>query len=862
MFSFTPIRVRRFESVPALPEPLVPLLEIANNLGWSWHHESVDLFARIDPKLWHATKHNPLMLLRRCSQTRLEQLATDESYLFLLQTVQRHLTEHHPSPGWFEARHPSASDATIAYFCAEFGLAECFRNYSGGLGILAGDHLKSSSGLGVPLTGVGLLYSRGYTQQEIDKSGFQQDYSPDLDLYNLPLRRIIAEDESQVVVSVEFPGREVKLGLWELLVGRVRLILLDANLPENSQEDREITSQLYGGDQVTRIKQELVLGVGGRRALARLGITPSVRHMNEGHAAFQALEQIRMSIEADDLSFQEALVANAAGNLFTTHTPVPAGIDRFPNELAREYLAPLAPGLRVEVEDLLRLGHVKPDDAHEEFSMAVLALHTSQRANGVARLHGRVSRAMWSELWPQTPVQDVPIGHVTNGVHLMSWIGVDLAELLDRYLPPRWRSHPEEHEVWSGVEQIPEEELWRVHDTRRHRLVRYLRGLYEDRVKRNGETLNSPPPEEVFDPNALTIGFARRFATYKRADLVFSNAERLKRLLSDAERPVQLVFAGKAHPADLAGKELIQKIIQFARENGLERRVFFAENYDMEVARHLVQGVDLWLNTPRRPMEASGTSGMKAAINGVLNCSISDGWWDERPSAAVGWTIGNGEEYSDRDYQDRIESERLYDVLEHQVVPTFYKRENDVPEEWVRMMKHSIRELAPRFNSHRMLQDYSDQYYVPAHLHAQRLAADGFKAGRALCEYLNTVRANWPAVRIEEVQAETQSPIHVQRPLSVAAQVTLPEAITPQMVKVQACFGPIDNRGEIANIAAVDLTLEQELTGGRYRYVCELSVEQTGVHGFALRVLPDHPDLAQSFVPGLVVWEPAGSPGE
>ncbi|MCA9647922.1 MAG: alpha-glucan family phosphorylase, partial [Myxococcales bacterium] len=331
MFSFTPIRVRRFESVPALPEPLVPLLEIANNLGWSWHHESVDLFARIDPKLWHATKHNPLMLLRRCSQTRLEQLATDESYLFLLQTVQRHLTEHHPSPGWFEARHPSASDATIAYFCAEFGLAECFRNYSGGLGILAGDHLKSSSGLGVPLTGVGLLYSRGYTQQEIDKSGFQQDYSPDLDLYNLPLRRILAEDESQLVVSVEFPGREVKLALWELLVGRVRLILLDANLPENSQEDREITSQLYGGNQVTRIKQELVLGVGGRRALARVGITPSVRHMNEGHAAFQALEQIRMSIEADGLSFQEALVVNAAGNLFTTHTPVPAGIDRFPN---------------------------------------------------------------------------------------------------------------------------------------------------------------------------------------------------------------------------------------------------------------------------------------------------------------------------------------------------------------------------------------------------------------------------------------------------------------------------------------------------------------------------------------------------
>ncbi|MEZ4229155.1 MAG: alpha-glucan family phosphorylase [Polyangiaceae bacterium] len=750
--------MRRFESVPALPEPLLPLLEIAQNLGWSWHHESLDLFARIDPKLWHSTKHNPLLLLRRCSQERLEQLATDESYLLMLETVLRHLTQHSMPPGWFEARHPNVDWCRIAYFCAEFGLAECFRNYSGGLGILAGDHMKSASGLGIPLTGLGLLYSRGYTQQQIDRAGMQHDYSPDLDLYNLPLRRVLGDDGNQLSVDVEFPGRMVKLGLWQVQVGRVKLILLDANVPENSPEDREITAQLYGGDQVTRIKQELVLGVGGRRALARLGIEPTVRHMNEGHAAFQALEQIRMTIEAHDLSLHEALCVNAAGNLFTTHTPVPAGIDRFPMDLVRQYLSPLAPGLRVDVEELLRLGRANPDDPYEEFSMAVLALKTSQRANGVARLHGRVSRAMWSELWPHTPVQDVPIGHVTNGVHVMSWIGVELAELLDRYLPPRWRSHPEEHEVWTGVEQIPEEELWRVHDSGRHRLVRYLRGLYEERVKRNGEALTSAPAEEVFEPHALTIGFARRFATYKRADLVFSNTERLRRLLSDPERPVQIVFAGKAHPADLAGKELIQKIIRFARENGLERRIFFAENYDMEVARHLVQGVDLWLNTPRRPMEASGTSGMKAAINGVLNCSISDGWWDERPSANVGWTIGNGEEYSDRDYQDRIESERLYDLLEHQVVPCFYQRENDVPNEWVAMMKRSIRELAPRFNSHRMIQDYADQYYVPAHLHSQRLASDGFKAGRALCQYLDTLRANWGQVRVEDAHAETQSP--------------------------------------------------------------------------------------------------------
>ncbi|MBI1375449.1 MAG: alpha-glucan family phosphorylase [Phycisphaera sp.] len=859
MLSPKQARIHEFQVVPSLPEPLKPLMDIARNLWWTWTPDAVELFVRIDRDLWHEAKHNPVIVLGSCPQSRLEALAADESYLSAIGRVHEQMSLHLSHPRWFQKQYPEAEardNACIAYFCAEFGLTECLQSYSGGLGILAGDHLKSASDLGLPLVGIGLLYRNGYFQQYLNADGWQQEFYPDLDFTNLPLERVRGDDGEKLEVTVELPGRSVNAAVWEAQVGRIRLLLMDTDVESNEPADRNITSQLYGGDMEMRIKQEIVLGIGGRRLLAELGYEPTVRHMNEGHAAFSALEHIRMLIEKHDMTFDEARRAGAAGNLFTTHTPVPAGIDRFPRQMIEHYLKEYHKTLRIDMENLLALGRENVFNPDESFSMAVLALRTSDQANGVAELHGKVSRKMWANIWPNVPNEEVPIGHVTNGVHGGTWISPDMVWLLNRYLPMDWISDRGDPRMWEAVDHIPDEELWRVHERRRQKLVRWMRTTHRDQLERRGAPSEDMDKcDDLFDHRALTIGFARRFATYKRAALLFRDVERLTKLLTDEERPLQIVVAGKAHPADTQGKELIRHIVHFAREHGMSKRVVFIENYNIAVARYMVQGVDVWLNNPRRPMEASGTSGMKAALNGVLNCSVLDGWWDEAWQKDIGWAIGRGETYDNYDYQDQVESEALYNLLEKQIVPMFYDRTRaGVPKKWVQWMKRSLREYGPRFNSNRMIREYTEKYYMPAHERAVRLCDENFAGARDLAGYIHDLRRHWHHINIRKIDADVSQPLGVHKPLEINAEIEL-NSLSPADVKVQVYYGPIDGEGNIIPGTAHDMQHAEKVDDGVHRYTGKMIVPNSGRHGFAIRVIPGGADLASPFIPGLITWD-------
>ena len=859
MLSPDQAKIHTFKVVPSLPDSLQPLLDIARNLWWSWHPDAVELFIRVDRRLWHETRHNPIRVLGSCPQARLESLAKDESFLSQMRRVHNRLQDHINEQSWFQKQHAGDGGdqgCCVAYFCAEFGLTECLQIYSGGLGLLAGDHLKSASEMGIPLVGVGLLYRNGYFQQYLNADGWQQEFYPELDFTNQPIRPCHDDSGKQMIVTVELPGRAVHIAVWEARVGRIRLILLDTNLAANKAEDRVITSQLYGGDMEMRIRQEIVLGIGGMRALKAAGEKPTVYHMNEGHAAFLALEHIRVLIEQHGLNFDEARHAAAAAHVFTTHTPVPAGIDRFPPDMIERYFRDYHPSLKLDLEGLLALGRENVFNKNEFFSMAVLAIRTSDAANGVSKLHGEVSRDMWRGIWPGTPTEEVPIGHVTNGVHARTWLSPDLVWLYDRYLPTRWQSNPGDQSVWDAIRDIPDEELWRVHERRRQKLVHWIRRTHRRQLEqRGGSTAELDATEEMFDSNALTIGFARRFATYKRANLLFRDERRLHAILTNARQPVQIVVAGKAHPADTQGKELIRQIVHFARENGASRRVVFIENYNIAVARYMVQGCDVWLNTPRRPMEASGTSGMKAALNGGLNCSILDGWWDEAWQKDLGWAIGRGEPYSNYDYQDQVESQALYDLLEKQIVPMFFDRDDvGLPRRWIQWMKNCMRTLSPMFNTNRMLQDYTEKYYLPAHQRGGAMAADGFAAAKHLSRLVAQLRHEWHHIRVERVEADTARPLGVRHPMDITAVVHL-GSVQPQGVKVQLYCGPLDAEGRIVTPRTVDMRHVEQVGDGSHRYAGQISMPNSGRHGFAVRVLPGDEHLATSFIPGLLSWD-------
>lgn len=850
-------RIRSFEVVPALPAALAPLLEIANNLWWSWQPEAVGLFTRLDGALWESTGHNPVKLLGMVHQTKLDAAANDESFLTAMQQVKADLDRDLARTPWHtKAGHELPAGSTVAYFCAEFGLAECFNIYSGGLGCLAGDHLKSASELGLPLIALGLLYRHGYFQQYLSADGWQQETTPDLDFANLPVAQVKDDAGQQVVVHVELPGRSVAIGLWKSTVGRIPLYLLDTNLDANRPEDRAITGQLYGGDMETRIRQEIVLGIGGVRALETIGIRPDVCHMNEGHSAFLALERIRRLIEDHDLTFDEARTQAASSHVFTTHTPVPAGIDRFPADMVKTYLASFAPSLRLDMEGLLALGRDNVANKSEPFSMATLAIRTSDACNGVSKLHGEVSRDMWRAVWPHVPQEEIPITHVTNGVHARTWLSPDLLGLLQRYLGDRWRDNPGDHSIWDAIHEVPDDELWRMHQTQRQSMMVWVRQtLTQQLADRGVSPAKITECVEGLSDDALTIGFARRFATYKRGNLILRDAERIKRILMHADRPVQILIAGKAHPADGGGKDLIRQLVKFGLETEAGHKIVFIENYDMHVARHLVQGCDVWLNTPKRGMEASGTSGMKAALNGVLNCSILDGWWDEAYVSEVGWGIGRREQYANQDIADDIESKALYDLLENQIGPLFYQRDaQGLPREWIARMKQCIAVLAPFFNTNRMVQQYAQELYFPALNRAHALKQDDLSPARDLAHQTARLRHGWGKLAVTQVTVDTDEPLGVREPRPMSVRVKLGD-LRPEEVRVQVYTGQLDNDGRLTQGHATNLAHAQNLGDGQHEFTGQLSAEGSGQHGFAVRILPGGEAFAPLTIPGLIHWE-------
>ncbi len=854
-----PKPVRTFTAIPSLPPSLERLRDLAYNIRWAWDEDTLELFRRLGGRLWAASGHNPILLLGMTSQETLAHAANDEGFQAHMARVCRDFDAYMERDAtWFRRNHGDFDGPLVAYFSAEFGVTECLSIFAGGLGALAGDHLKSASDLGVPLVGVGLLYQQGYFRQYLNEAGWQQEAYEENDFANLPLTLQRDDDGEPLTISVDFPGRQVHAQIWLLQVGRVPLYLLDTNIGVNSRpEDRDLTDYLYGGGDELRIQQEVLLGIGGYRALKKLGLAPMVYHINEGHSAFLTLERIRRLMQKEGLSFAEAKVACSAGVVFTTHTPVEAGHDRFSPELMDRYLVEYAAReLGLSRRDFLALGRENPDNDHEPFGMTKLAMRMASSSNGVARLHGQVSRKMWQRLWPKLPEHEVPISHVTNGVHVPSWLSMEMKQLYDRYLGPRWREEPGDRQVWRRVETIAGEELWRTHVRRRERLVAMARRRLRNQFKRIGAPQTEiEGAQEVLDPGVLTIGFARRFATYKRATLLLKDPDRLARILNDEKRPVQIIFAGKAHPRDNPGKELIQKIVALSREEPFRRRLVFLENYDMAVTRYMVQGADVWLNTPRRPREASGTSGMKAAANGVLNLSVLDGWWDEAYKPELGWAIGQGEIYDDEAYQDNVEAENLYNLLEHDVVPLFYKRGADgLPRGWINRMKGSIATFTSFFNTHRMVQEYTEGYYLAASERYQQLIADNMTRAKNLAHWNENLRRHWSNIHVDVLEPEPIKELQVGEQFKIQAQVHL-DPLVPDDVVVQLYLGRVNAADEI--VEAQTLPMQAAAPNGNGQYVYEtntVTCRQSGLHGYTVRVLPRHPDLPSSFLPNLVVW--------
>ncbi len=845
--------VKHLVVVPKLPSSLERLRELAYNLWWSFDPEGRELFRRLDSELWERLYHNPVHLLGMASQDRLNLLAEDEGYLSQLDRAWERFQDYVDSSHRFS--HREVEGQVFAYFSAEFGLTECLPIYSGGLGVLAGDHLKAASDLGLPLVGVGLLYREGYFRQYLNADGWQQEYYPENDFFNMPVQVVGRDDGSPLVVEVDFPDHAVRAKVWRVDVGRVRLFLLDANIPENPEEHRAVTAQLYGGDMEMRIRQEMLLGVGGYRALDAMGLRPSMVHMNEGHAAFASLEAAHTLMREREVPFEVAAQVVKAGSSFTTHTPVPAGNDVFEPRLVDKYLGHFYERLGIGRDGLLGLGRQDPANKDEKFCMTVLALRMSNHRNAVSKLHGEVSRGMWEKVWPQVPRSDVPITSITNGVHTRSWISDDLANLYDRYLGPRWVLSPARMDIWNRLTNIPDTELWRAHERRRERLVAFCRRRLRDQYERRGLSPHEiDHADEVLDPEVLTICFARRFATYKRATLLFRKPERLAEIVNQPDRPVQLIFAGKAHPRDGGGKELIREIVHQGRRAEFRDRIVFIEDYDMNVARYLLQGADVWLNTPLRPMEASGTSGMKAAANGVLNLSIPDGWWAEGYQKANGWNIGSGETYATRDEQDEVESHAIYDLLEKEIAPMFYDRGGDrVPREWVRRMKSAAQTTGPVFSTSRMVQEYAGLFYFPAYERHERLAADGLARARGVVEWQQKLRDAWSEVKVEKVETTADGEVGVGDNLRIRAVVHLGE-VSPEDVRVEACYGPLDPHDQFLRSKVLFLQPEGEPQDGRQVFAASVQFRTAGRQGLAVRVTANHEDIHCPWDTGLLTW--------
>ncbi len=829
--------LKEFVVHPALPQAIGRLPEIAYNLVWSWDHTIRSLFRRLDPALWKELNHNPVALLGRIPQEKLDRAAGDPRFLLLYRRAcERHDSYLHTSP-------PTESTPRIAYFSMEYGLLDCMQIYSGGLGLLSGDHLKAASDNDFALTGVGLLYQRGYLQQHLNPDGWQQERTPLNDFYTLPVRPCTGPDGNELVVSVNLPSGELFLKAWHIDVGRVKLYLLDSNIPQNAfPEHREITDQLYGGDIQKRIRQEVVLGIGGLRVLRALGIRPTVYHMNEGHAAFLGVERVRVLMQEEGLNFEQALEATRVSNVFTTHTSVPAGIDLFDPGLIYDYFQSYCSDAGISFDKFLALGRKNPDDPSERFSMAVLALKTSAFRNAVSVLHRFVSQDMFQDLWPRLPVNEVPITSVTNGVHSPTWINGDLAAIYDQYLQPEWRERLEDTKMWEQVQEIPGQEIWEMHRKRKRRMVAFVRErAAASALQRKSSAGEVRRLQEILDPDVFTIGFARRFATYKRATLIFRDVARLKRLLSNPDMPVQIVIAGKAHPKDHPGKTLIREIYNLSRDPEISRRLIFVEDYGIQVAREMVQGVDLWLNNPRRGEEACGTSGMKASMNGVLNFSVLDGWFDEAYELSAGWAIGDRAPYSED--QDDIHASAIYSTLENEILPIFYENrgsDNEIPAEWVRRMKTCIAYITPRFSCGRMVGEYMTNLYQPAHKLWTDISAHNFETARQKTTWDARVGENWERVQFIELGDGPGGSVMSGSSIPLRATVEL-AGLSPSEIRVEAVIGQIGVNGQLESTFTLPLEPVED-KGSQTVFANEFTVQQTGRVGYSVRVSPNHFD--------------------
>lgn len=848
--TYTAENVKTFVGIPNLPDNLNPLIAIADNMWWCWNSDAFELFRRMDMDMWEKTYHNPKAMIEALSQERLIELSQDDSFISHAERVKNALDRYLGMNTWYAQNCFDYANLKFAYFSTEFAVHESIPIYSGGLGVLSGDHLKSASDMGLPLVGVGLLYRYGYFRQRLSFDGLQQEEYVENNFFHMPLEFVKNEDGSELIIDIDVPNQKIYARAWKIKVGRIPLYLLDTNIDKNSKDAKTITGQLYGGDRDMRIRQEIVLGIGGAKLFKALKIDPDVIHINEGHSAFLLLEKIRYYMD-NGLSFDAAFQIVKSNCVFTTHTPVPAGNEIFSSDLFLKYFESLCQKFGISNEQLLKLGEFPFNQ--KDFSMTILALKTSNKANGVSRLHATVARDMWQGIWTNLPRKEVPITHITNGVHTNTWISNEISDLFDRYLGDCWRDDPADHTIWNRVTQIPDAEIWRGHERRRERLVTFARSRLRRQFERNGATrkiINLA--DEVLDPEALTIGFARRFASYKRGNLIFKDLDRIKKILTNKDFPVQIIMAGKAHPQDNIGKAIIQNIISLSKDPDLQRKVVFLEEYDVNVAHYLVQGADIWLNNPLRPEEASGTSGMKAAVNGVLNFSVLDGWWCEGYNGSNGWTIGSIKRYPDREYQDLVESRDIYEILENEIIPLFFTRGQDsIPRGWTQKMKFSMQALCPVFNTNRMIEEYTKKFYIPTALEYAKYKKNNCEPAKKKSEWIKSIYSNWDAVKFISTSDNISNEMKISNEITVQAKVYL-GYISPNDVSVQIYSGYV-NDGQSVSEPSIGIMNLVSKDKDNYVFEGKLLIDKVGKCGYTLRVLPQYEGEVQ-VVPGLIKW--------
>ncbi|NLY42854.1 MAG: glycosyltransferase family 1 protein [Clostridiaceae bacterium] len=845
--------------IPMLPDRINRLNDFAYNLWWSWNPHTLQVFEKIDAELWAACNKNPVLFLQNVSTRKLNEAASNHDYLALYdRTIKEFDNYMQAEDTWYARNFPDKKDNIIAYFSSEYGLHETLPIYSGGLGVLSGDHCKSASDLGLPFVAVGLFYKQGYFTQQINFEGWQEARFIHHNVSELPIRPTTDQNGNEIIIAIPFPGRTVYAKVWEVHVGRIIIYMLDTDVPDNSPEDRTITSILYGGDQETRISQEIVLGIGGIKMLDALGITPSVYHLNEGHSAFCVLEIMRKLIQEEGLTFENAKEVVAASTIFTTHTPVPAGSDRFPLYLMDKYFSHYWGSLHISRHQFMELGVNALSDSPEVFNMTFFALKMSGQRNGVSKLHGMVSRNIFNSAWHEIPEEEVPITSITNGIHTKTWLSPPMKQLFDQAMGANWENHIPDTSMWEEIENISDEALWNAHMINKRKMIDYIRQrVRKQRIRNGSSTEDVEKTVDLLKCNALTIGFARRFATYKRATLFFRNLPRLQRILNNPAMPVQIIFAGKAHPADYPAQELIKRIHDLANSEEFKGKILLIENYDMELARYLVAGVDIWMNTPRRPLEASGTSGQKAALNGTINFSVLDGWWAEAYNGYNGWAIGDGNYYPDAEQQDYIDSISLYSTLEDQIIPLYFDRnENDVPVNWVKRMKASIKSCAPVFSTDRMVQEYTRQLYVNAMNKTGQMVKDHYALAKELSKWKMEVANQWHSVRIipdRKLNYPFDYKVPAGKPIELCTNVYLGN-IDPKNVRVEVYYGRIAPDGTIEEPKTAVMELQQVSGDNTCLYKGTIFIESGGEHGYTFRVIPYRPELIHEYDLGLIKW--------